>query len=525
MNKADVLRRMEKDLLLTGRIISPKTFYIDSPPVHYEIQDKVLDTGIKYLNIIAPRGLAKSSLVAENESLHHIFLEEINWEGIKDSNDFDIAKVAAPKFVIIVSKTQGNAINRLQAIKDILDYSMEFRAIFGYWGEHSARTWRNDMIELKNGSCIMAKGMGQAIRGIKHLYMRPSLIILDDPEDENNTKTSEAMDDNMRWLLQAAVPALDAHRGRLIVIGTPLHERCMVFTLKKLDNWTTLHYSYINTDADGNQYSLWPGMKTVEELLEEKKAYESIGKVSAWYKERQCEVIGDESRLFREDMLMYYRGNLMVEGENHFLQLEGVWGYNQKPIIWDEPKVVPVNVFTGIDPATSTSSSADYFAIVHTAIDANNDRYILPYVRRRMPPTEAIQTIINEYNKVRSNRVSIETVQAQETFRDILRNLEGVYIPGLAKKHNYREGKAGRYKDEIEGLEPFFYKHKVFLREDQQTLVDELLMFPQGSHDDLLDAIYLSFKGAYTPASNEKQEIKRIPLQQKLKQSKGWLTA
>ena len=82
--------------------------------------------------------------------------------------------------------------------------------------------------QLKDGSMIICKGTGQQLRGIKHGNQRPTLIIVDDPEDENNTKTSESMEANLRWLLQSAVPSLDPKKGRIAIIGTPIHQRCMV---------------------------------------------------------------------------------------------------------------------------------------------------------------------------------------------------------------------------------------------------------------------------------------------------------
>ena len=51
---------------------------------------------------------------------------------------------------------------------------------------------------------------------IKVGSQRPTLIIVDDPEDENNTKTAEAMESNLRWLLQSAVPSLDPLKGKIL---------------------------------------------------------------------------------------------------------------------------------------------------------------------------------------------------------------------------------------------------------------------------------------------------------------------
>ena len=57
----------------------------------------------------------------------------------------------------------------------------------------SARKWTNTEVELKMVWLLFVKALDNK-RGIKHGNQRPTLLILDDPEDENNTKTAEAME-------------------------------------------------------------------------------------------------------------------------------------------------------------------------------------------------------------------------------------------------------------------------------------------------------------------------------------------
>jgi hypothetical protein len=190
MNKDDLLLEMQQDMLLFGRMVMPNMFSSESPPFHYDLTDQLLDTESKQINIIAPRGHAKSSVAAGIFPLFHLMFTE----GVK--------------VIVLVSRTQSHATKLLGTIKDVLDYSQEFRYFFGYWGMQSAKKWTNTEVELKDGSLIICKGTGQQIRGIKHGNQRPTLLILDDPEDENNTKTAEAMEYNLRWLLQSGVPSL-----------------------------------------------------------------------------------------------------------------------------------------------------------------------------------------------------------------------------------------------------------------------------------------------------------------------------
>ena len=237
-----------------GKIIMPNMFTVPSPKFHYKIADALLDSASKQVNIIAPRGHAKSSIVGGVYPLYHLMHHEGN------------------KLIVLVSRTQDHAIKLLGTIKDVLDYSETFRAIYGYWGQHSAKQWAKSEVELKDGSMIICKGTGQQLRGIKVGSQRPTLIIVDDPEDENNTKTAEAMEQNLRWLLQSAVPSLDPTKGRIIVIGTPQHQRCMVEILKQMKGWVNMHFS---PDMD-NEIALWEDWQPIKKLKQKKEELESI---------------------------------------------------------------------------------------------------------------------------------------------------------------------------------------------------------------------------------------------------------
>lgn len=466
--------KLRGNLLLFGKIVLPKIFHLQTPDFHREITEAIQDESQPYVNIIAPRGSAKSMLVGILKTMHHLMFDE------------------GTKVIVLVSRTQGHAVNLLQTIKDTFDYSSDFRTIFGYWGQHSAKKWASTEVILKDGSAIICKGMGQQLRGTNIGGKRPTLIILDDPEDENNTKTSEAMENNLRWALQSAIPSLDAKIGRMLVIGTPLHQRCLVFTLKDISTWKTLHYSYLIEGKDGTVTSLWPEMRTVEQLKEEQAALEDIGRVSSFYKERLCQVIGDEDQLFLEDDILYYDGEVEIkdgEGYLHITELDGA----------KVDEVRPINIFTGVDPASSTNQNADYSVIFNVGVDKDKNRFSLPYFRKRVKPMALADAIINNFDKYKSTKTRIESVGYQEMLRDYVRSRK--YIPGVEIKENPRTSKSFR----LESMQPLFASGKMYILKSQNELLDELLMYPRGKHDDLLDGMYYANKNAYTPYHTAKQ--------------------
>ena len=453
---------LEHDMLKFGSVVLPNMFTLPSPPFHQELCNIFQEKKFRKMNIVAPRNHAKSSIGACVFPLHHLF--------------FDKGK----KVIVLTSKTQSHAINLLQTIKDALDFSMPLRTLFGYWGRHSARQWSKDVVILKDGSVIVCKGTGQQIRGLKFGDQRPTLIVLDDPEDENNTKTHTSMEWNLKWMLQTVEPALDAKTGRILIIGTPQHERCMVETIFDMHDWYSLRYKAIINDS--KKLVLWKEQFDYDELLAKKKALESINRISVFYREYQCEVIGDEDQLFKEEYLQYYDGHIEVKDDEKFL-------------ITDELRI-PVNIFTGIDPASSTKQTADYSTIVSVAIDADNNRYVLPYYRKHAKPLDLAESIISNYKKYRADKTRIESVGYQDMLRDYVRSQcdkKNMYIPGLEIKENPRTSKSSR----LESMEPYFYQKKMFIMKNMDDLIGELLTYPRGKNDDLLDGLFYAMKGAY----------------------------
>ena len=102
-------------MILFGKIIMGNMFSVPSPDFHYEISDHLMNKKKKQINIIAPRGHAKSSIVGGVFPLYHLMFDK------------------GPKLIVLVSRTQDHAIKLLGTIKDTLDFSSNFRSLFGYW--------------------------------------------------------------------------------------------------------------------------------------------------------------------------------------------------------------------------------------------------------------------------------------------------------------------------------------------------------------------------------------------------------
>ena len=457
----EILEKSKGDLHYFAKMITPQTFYIKSAPFHYELCEIINNRENTQVVLQAPRGFGKSTYLVYL-ALHHLLFDK----GMKN--------------IVIQSKNRASAIDRLVKIKNILEYNSNFKALYGYWGEQSSKQWREDRLILKDGSVITCKGTGQMIRGTNVDDTRITLLILDDPEDEDNTKTAIAMDGNFRKLL-AAIPGLDPRNGRIVVIGTPLHQNCIVERLIKMKGWVTKKYKSYN---EKTKEVLWKELWSYDKLMRKKEELASAHRLSMFYSEYQCEITGDDDQKFKEEELKWWDGYLEITSdEEHFLHITHL---NKKKL--SEEFIKPVHIFMGVDPASSEDERSDYSTTVPIAYDSDKNVYVLDYYEKQVLPTDHAKQILEKIKELIPKRVSVESTAYQTKLRlDLKAQLEeeGIYQLGLEKKWLPRRGK----DDRLEDLIRFTAYRKLHLKENMHSLTNELLLFPRGNKN-LLDGLW-----------------------------------
>lgn len=519
--KLKLMKKFAKNMLFFGKTIRPKIFEIDSPRFHKKIAAYLRREKFQFLNILAPRGFAKTTLVGFIYAMWHIFVE-----------DFANGRKRRPKFIVFVSKSRPHAISMLQTVKNCLEYSDQFTRIFGYYGEYSAKVWREDKVILKDGTILECRGMGQQVRGMNYDSRRPTLIILDDAEDENNTKTEEAIAGNRRWFLDALSPMIKRTypAGRIVNIGTPQHQSCLVFLLKDMKEWTSLHFRAISKDEDGNDKSLWPEMMSLQQLYDKRDSLEEIGRISSFYREYMCEVVGDSDSLVTNKDLRWWNGELRRDSESHRWYIRVTHRGENPDERLDKPEEIPIFIFMGVDPASALSARADYSVVFLLGVDSEKNLYCLHYHRERVKPMRLANIIVQNFEEYKPERTRIESVGYQEMIRDYLREEYPEYIPGIEIKHNPRTSKSHR----LESLQTKFARHKVFIKKGMEAFTDELLLYPRAKHDDTLDGFYYAQLRAYGPTEKrtitEQQHINEelkhfLPGDEPLDPSQDWLLA
>ena len=226
-----------------------------------------------------------------------------------------------------------------------------------------------------------------------------------------------------------------------------------------------------------------------------------------------------EDQIFQEEDINdnYYKGKVKFDNESDswYLQLED----GTKPY---------VNIYIGVDPASTLSSRSDYSVIMVIGVTADNDYYIIEYWRKRVLPMECadeIFKIAKRYSPIR--RINIETIAYQEMLRDYIMKRskkEGLFLPGIHKGiKNYGNQKK---KDRLfEGLQPMFKAGAVHLKKNMHEFIGELLDFPKGSHDDCIDAFWLATQFAKgNPSAGKAKKQKTKDGWFKRKKRYNWIT-
>ncbi len=139
--------------------------------------------------------------------------------------------------------------------------------------------WKEAELDfMHNRSVIMGYSIASAQRG-----RRPTLGIIDDPEEDETSKNQEWRKKHLRWLFHTYVPMFKPG-GRIVWIGTIIHDfACLQMALrgikdagkgeedetardKRFDTWNKKRFSLIENYGTENERSIFPDLYTVEEF-------------------------------------------------------------------------------------------------------------------------------------------------------------------------------------------------------------------------------------------------------------------
>lgn len=208
-----------------------------------------------------------------------------------------------PENIIVVGASEDRAKERIQAVVHELETN---ELILDHFGEQVGPIWGATKAVLRNGTCLQAKGRGQSMRGTKYLDLRPTIVFLDDVEqDDEFIPTEENCRKVMKWLMTVVMPAMDRHKRRVRVAGTPSSPFSLTMQLRRAETWAKRKFPVKYLDPDTGEWrATWPSRFPLSWIEQEQKAYADLNQSTAFEQEYMLEPMDASQQLFTSEMLV-----------------------------------------------------------------------------------------------------------------------------------------------------------------------------------------------------------------------------
>lgn len=417
-------------------------------PFHEELCDFVMDDKSRKKLILVPRGHLKSTLVTVGYSL------------------LRIAKNPSVR-ILIANATYDMACAFVSQIKKHLSTNPNFKDIFGDLATNADK-WSENMITVpaetsfaKREATVTAYGIGGNL--VSQHY---DLIIMDDLVNRDMINTPEQIQKTILFY-KDALDLLEPN-GKMIIIGTRWHQADLYGWIMDKENseqvWKNFEVffrkAYTGNLETGEDFQAVFPQKFTREYLQNLKMEKGPYEFNTQY---QNEVINREDAKFKEDWFQV--------------------------VLEDELKWRNIQYYTMVDPAIGQLKTSDKTAIVTIGVDEFNNWFVRNIIYGRMLPNEIIANIFANWEVYHPRKVGVEMVAFQKSLRYALTDemrRRNIFLP-------LEELKASSSKRErIDGLIPRYANNSIFHLQTcpyRDILEEELLWYPNGKHDDIIDAL------------------------------------
>ena len=359
-------------------------------------------------------------------------------------------------FILLVSKTEGQVVRFLANIKTELLVNQELISQFGV-KRFVKDTETEVVVELIDGHqfCIIAKGSEQEVRGLQWNGKRPNLIIIDDAEGAEQVMNPQRREKFRNWLFNDLFPC-GSEYCKIRMVGTVLHMDSALERLLKDSLWDSERFAAHNEDFTE---LLWPEKLSREKLEEIRQSYINQGNPDGYSQEYLNKPIDAENAYFHRDDFIHS----------------------------DTPDYL--EYYAAIDFAITKKTKSDYTVIAVAGIDQEGLVHIVDIRRGRWDGFEIIENMFWIQQKYEPNLFIAEKGQIKHTL-DAFLNAEmvkrGMYINLHAVTPKVdKEQRAKPLQARMRAGGVRFDKEKNWYA----GLIDEMLVFPRGQHDDQVDAL------------------------------------
>ena len=497
-NEIALLRRKqaEKKLFAFAKYYMPHYLKLNPSEAHHKIYELLMDIMAhrgKRVAIAAPRGFGKSTLITLFYIIYAICY-------------------CRERFIVILSDTASQAEQILENIKKELTENEKLRTdfpeVFEKEGRPKPPRWTQSQIETLNGVKVLALGSGQKIRGRKFGKDRPTLIVADDIETQDNVATEASRDKTKVWFTKSVLMAGDENTN-FIFLGTLYHPFCLLGEyLNKNSNYEWIKQTYkviVSDPKHAELWTLWSEIYNFRKDFEGKlgpEATECFYMANKSQMDEGIELLWPEKWnyhglmvLREEDRLSYYCELLNEPYDpktasfdvDKFHHIEKSWGSREA---FYAARQAWLEFYGGCDPCMGEDATkGDYAAIIIVARDIQDGRlYVVETDISHRTPQETIARIVEYCRIYKPLRFFIETNAFQKLMRDNLeRDLaeQSIYTPIVGIDNR------GNKTNRIHALEPLINRGYIQFSLSQGRLLDQFRFFPNGQHDDGPDCLEL----------------------------------
>ena len=446
MEKEELKSLIESEKRALNSLLSFREEFISSdedvkPAKFHEEWSDILLNGTGNFAIEAFRESAKTQIVIRANLLHALTYpqEHRSYLVIICST-----QTRASKHLVDVSREYQSNPKLNSALKEVKDNSgLAFEVHY-----HNGRKVR-----------IEAYGKGAAVRGLSWGTKRPDLVIIDDPQDEEDARSEAVTDKDWDWFLSDVY--FLGQSTRIFLIGNNLGERSIIERIQKNAESLKFTVRRIPIIASNGQ-SAWPEKWPLKEIESDRESYSRLGKIDIWYRNKMCECISPDSQTFKREYFRYYD---------------------------KAPNRRDMNVYTAVDLAISQKANADYSAIVTVGVNSSGHWFVLDVEYGRYDPTTTMDAVFSAVRKWEPLSVGIENVAYQSALQHFLER----EMPKRGIFFRITPLKAEKKKElRIDTLQPRFAVGSVWFRRNAswvEKIESELLSYPHGAHDDVIDAL------------------------------------
>lgn len=357
------------------------------------------------------------------------------------------------RYVLLIGASQNAAQENLINIRTELE---ENDLLLEDFGDLHGDRWSDARIELKNGTCIQAKGAGASMRGTRFRQYRPDLIVLDDILKDDAVDSPATRNKIHRWLKRVVFNL--GKTAFIVWVNTIFHSDDPISRLLReleagsLKRWIAVRLSCFKPDGTPLWPENWP-----QAVLEEKRQVLGSDVFSTEY---ENEPLSDEERIIKPEWI---QAHIYVPAE-----LPGGLRY-----------------FAGVDPA---AGKHDHTAIVSVGVDRAGVIWEVDSWAATCSEDETVTQLITKHKRFKYVLIAWEEVSFTNIYaRYVMRMAaaENVYLPIKTVKAG-TESKVLR----VRSISPLIENGLIRFRDrGNRELIEELTSFPKGRFDDLPDAL------------------------------------